>query len=146
VNDLIENVLALSSKQLEQASIIVHKNFMIDLPEIAAVPDQLTQVLLNLIINAIEAMPDGGELTIATACANDWLQVSIHDTGPGVNPDDAAKIFEPFYTTKATGTGLGLSVSYGIIQRHGGRIDVKGVPGEGATFTVSLPMGVIDDL
>lgn len=146
VNDLIENVLALSSKQLEHGAIKVHKNLMSSLPEIAAVPDQLTQVLLNLIINAIEAMPDGGDLTITTSATEDWLQVAIRDSGPGVNPDDVAKIFEPFYTTKATGTGLGLSVSYGIIQRHGGRIDVQGVPGEGTTFTVALPIGVIDDL
>jgi two-component system NtrC family sensor kinase len=146
VNDLIENVLALSSKQFEQGSINVHKNLTNNLPEIAAVPDQLTQVWLNLIINAIEAMPDGGDLTITTSASDDWLNVAIQDTGPGVNPEDVAKIFEPFYTTKATGTGLGLSVSYGIIQRHGGRIDVNGVPGEGTTFSVSLPIGVIDDL
>jgi two-component system NtrC family sensor kinase len=146
VNDLIENVLALSSKQLEQGSITVHKNLIGNLPEIAAVPDQLTQVWLNLIFNAIEAMPDGGDLTITTSASEDWLQVAIRDTGSGVDPEDVAKIFEPFYTTKTTGTGLGLSVSYGIIQRHGGRIDVHGVPGEGTTFTVSLPIGVIDDL
>jgi two-component system NtrC family sensor kinase len=146
VNDLIENVLALSSKQMEHASINVHKNLMSTLPEIAAVPDQLTQVLLNLIINAVEAMPTGGDLTITTSANDGWLQVAIRDTGPGVDPEDVAKIFEPFYTTKATGTGLGLSVSYGIIQRHGGRIDVHGVPGEGTTFTVALPIGVIDDL
>ncbi|HZY43849.1 MAG TPA: ATP-binding protein [Anaerolineae bacterium] len=146
VNDLIENVLALANKQLEQVSINVHKNLANDLPEISAVPDQLVQVWLNLIINAIEAMPDGGELTITTSATDEWLQVAIRDTGSGVDPEDAAKIFEPFYTTKATGTGLGLSVSYGIIQRHGGRIDVNGVPGEGTAFTVSLPIGVIDDL
>ncbi|HET7376729.1 MAG TPA: ATP-binding protein, partial [Anaerolineae bacterium] len=146
VNALIENVLALSSKQVEQAAITVHKNFMSDLPEIAAVPDQLTQVLLNLVINAIEAMPAGGDLTITTAATDSWLRVDIRDSGPGVNPDDLAKIFEPFYTTKTTGTGLGLSVSYGIIQRHGGRIEVSGGQAEGATFTVWLPIGVIDDL
>ncbi len=146
VNDLIENVLALSSKQLEQGSITVHKNLIDNLPEISAVPDQLVQVWLNLIMNAIEAMPDGGDLTITTSASEDWLQVAIRDTGSGVDPEDVAKIFEPFYTTKATGTGLGLSVSYGIIQRHGGRIDVHGVPGEGTTFIVSLPIGVIDDL
>jgi signal transduction histidine kinase/DNA-binding response OmpR family regulator len=146
VNDLIENVLALSSKQIEQAAIDVHKNFMKDLPEITAVPDQLTQVLLNLIINAVEAMPEGGHLALTTSVADNWLRIAIGDSGPGVSPDDLAKIFEPFYTTKATGTGLGLSVSYGIIQRHGGRIEVSGEPGEGAVFTVSLPVDVIDDL
>ena len=98
-------------------------------------PDQLTQVLLNLIINAVEAMPSGGTLTIATLARDSWLAIEVQDTGPGLTSDEAAKIFEPFYTTKADGTGLGLAVSYGIIQQHGGRIEVKGVPGQGTTFT-----------
>ena len=103
-------------------------------------PDQLTQVLLNLVINAIEAMPDGGDLTLATTTDGNWLRISICDTGQGISPEEAAKIFEPFYTTKANGTGLGLSVSYGIIQQHGGHIEVTGGPDQGTTFTVALPI------
>ncbi len=85
-------------------------------------------------------MPDGGELSVSSTSNDGWLHVAVHDTGPGISPDEAAKIFEPFYTTKATGTGLGLAVSYGIIQRHGGRITVNGAPGLGTTFTVALPL------
>ena len=140
VNDLIENVLALSGKRLEHGNIRLHTQLMPDLPEVAAVPDQLTQVLLNLVINAIEAMPDGGDLTLATTTDGNWLRISICDTGQGISPEEAAKIFEPFYTTKANGTGLGLSVSYGIIQQHGGHIEVTGGPDQGTTFTVALPI------
>jgi signal transduction histidine kinase len=85
-------------------------------------------------------MPDGGNLTITTLHDTDRLYVRFRDGGTGINPDDAKKIFEPFYTTKRSGTGLGLAVSYGIIQRHGGEITVESAPGRGATFIVSLPL------
>jgi signal transduction histidine kinase/DNA-binding response OmpR family regulator len=140
VNHLIENVLALSNKRLEHGRIQVRTQLQASLPPIVGVPDQLTQVLLNLVINAVEAMPDGGELNLSSAAHEGWLRIAVHDTGPGISPDEAAKIFEPFYTTKATGTGLGLAVSYGIIQRHGGRITVNGAPGAGTTFTITLPL------
>ena len=140
VNHLIENVLALSNKRLEHGHIQVQTQLQANLPPIVGVPDQLTQVLLNLVINAIEAMPDGGELSLSSAAHEGWLRIAVHDTGPGISPDEAAKIFEPFYTTKTTGTGLGLAVSYGIIQRHGGRITVSGAPNAGTTFTIALPL------
>ena len=140
---LIETVLALSNKRLEHGQIQVQTQLQRDLPPLVVVPDQLTQVLLNLIINAIEAMPKGGTLTITASVQDRWLAIEVRDTGPGLSPDEIAKIFEPFYTTKSDGTGLGLAVSYGIIQQHGGRIDVNSVPateGSGTTFTVRLPI------
>jgi two-component system NtrC family sensor kinase len=140
VNHLIENVLALTSKRLEHGRVQVRTQLQPDLPPIAAVPDQLTQVCLNLIINAVEAMPQGGELTIVSALRDNWLAIEIRDTGAGLPPDEATRIFEPFYTTKADGTGLGLAVSYGIIQQHGGRIEVNSVLQHGTTFTVLLPL------
>lgn len=140
LNRLIDNVLALSNKRLEHGRIAVRTQLQPDLPPIDAVPDQLTQVLLNLVVNAIEAMPDGGELLIVTQASEGRLRVIVRDTGAGLSSDEAAKIFEPFYTTKANGTGLGLAVSYGIIQRHGGQIDVAGTPGQGTTFTITLPL------
>ncbi|HEY4723209.1 MAG TPA: ATP-binding protein, partial [Anaerolineae bacterium] len=139
-NALVENVLALSGKRLEHGHVQVHTQLMPDLPGVAIVPDQITQVLLNLVINAVEAMPNGGDLWLSTFVEGGWLRIAVRDNGQGISSDEAAKIFEPFYTTKATGTGLGLAVSYGIIQQHGGRIDVAGAPGEGTTFTVSLPL------
>jgi signal transduction histidine kinase len=140
VNDLVESVLALAGKKLQHSHVQVHRKLAADLPPLLAVTDQLTQVFLNLVINAAEAMPQGGALTITTARDNDWIDVSLSDTGPGITPEEASKIFEPFYTTKATGTGLGLAISYGIIERHGGRITVTSEPGHGATFTVRLPV------
>jgi two-component system NtrC family sensor kinase len=142
VNNVVESVLALAGKRLEQGKVRVRRRLAADLPQLQVVPDQLTQVFLNLVINAVEAMPEGGVLTITTeATDTGQINVSFSDTGQGLNPEDVDKIFEPFYTTKATGTGLGLAVSYGIIERHGGRITVESVPGQGATFTVRLPMG-----
>lgn len=140
VNNVVESVLALAGKRLEQGKVRVRRRLAGDLPELQVVPDQLTQVFLNLVINAIEAMPDGGELTISTEATDEGqIKAAFSDTGQGLNPEDIGKIFEPFYTTKVTGTGLGLAVSYGIIERHGGRITVESIPGQGATFTVNLP-------
>ncbi|MGH2592909.1 MAG: sensor histidine kinase, partial [Anaerolineae bacterium] len=140
VNTLVESVLALANKRLEHGKVRVQRRFSPDLPKLRAVADQLTQVFLNLVINAVEAMPEGGELTIATLQDNGRVHVRFSDAGPGINPEEAKKIFEPFYTTKRSGTGLGLAVSYGIIQRHGGEITVESAPGRGATFVVSLPV------
>jgi two-component system NtrC family sensor kinase len=101
---------------------------------------QLQQVVVNLIINAIQAMPDGGKLTIRTEPDKRlWVKVSIHDTGFGITPGNMQKIFTPFFTTKAKGSGLGLAISYGIIDRHGGKIEAQSKVGEGSTFTIKLP-------
>ena len=142
VHTIIENVLALSSKRLQHGKITVAKELAPDLPVIKAVSDQLKQVFLNLLINAVEAMPQGGELCIETKLSEDGdeLSVALTDTGVGLSEKEQENIFEPFFTTKATGTGLGLSVSYGIIERHGGRIKVQSELGKGATFTVYLPL------
>jgi len=142
VHTIIENVLALSSKRLQHGKITVTKKLAPNLPTINAVSDQLKQVFLNIVINAIEAMQQGGKLCIETKLSEDgdWLSVAFTDTGLGLSEKEQENIFEPFFTTKVTGTGLGLSVSYGIAERHGGRIEVQSELGEGATFTVYLPL------
>jgi signal transduction histidine kinase len=105
----------------------------------------MKQVFLNLIHNAVEAMPTGGNLSMRTEMRSkdgrNWATVAIHDSGIGISPKDIDRIFEPFYTTRGTrgGTGLGLSVTYGIVADHGGTIEVESRPGEGSTFTVWLP-------
>ncbi len=141
VNDVVEAVLALAGKRLEHGHVRVQCKLAADLPQLTVVRDQLTQVFLNLIINAAEAMPEGGDLTISSTREDNWVCVSFSDAGPGIPPDEVSKIFEPFYTTKATGTGLGLAVSYGIVERQGGRITVDSQLGQGATLTVRLPIG-----
>jgi len=107
-----------------------------------ALRGQLQQVFINLALNALDAMNDGGRLSIQARKAHQTIQVRVQDTGCGIPADVGRRIFEPFYTTKepGRGTGLGLSVSYGIVQKHGGRIDFDSTPGEGTTFTVTLPI------
>ncbi len=102
-----------------------------------------------MVINAIEAMPQDGDLIITSRLESNsdeggekWLRVSFADNGIGLSPEELKRIFEPFYTTKSRGTGLGLSVSYGIVERHGGHIDVKSVPGKGTLFSVRLPLHI----
>ena len=105
-------------------------------------PDQLQQVCINLILNAIQAMPDGGTLTLRTAVENGQIKMDVQDTGCGISPENMHKLFTPFFTTKkeVKGVGLGLAVSYGIIQRHHGKISVKSKEGEGTTFSIYLPV------
>ncbi len=107
---------------------------------------QIEQVLINLIQNAIQAMPDGGNLHVAVRNDSDLASISVRDTGIGICADNMRRIFDPFFTTKqeGEGTGLGLSVSYGIISRHGGKIDVESEPGKGTVFTVILPSGNLE--
>jgi two-component system sensor histidine kinase HydH len=103
-------------------------------------PQQFKQVVWNLCVNAVEAMPDGGELRVGAAAASGQrLAVWVSDIGAGIAPDDLAHVFEPFFSTKPEGTGLGLALVHRIVQEHGGEIDVRSTPGFGTTFTIMLP-------
>ena len=110
-------------------------------------PDQIGQVIVNLVLNAVQATPDGGRIRVATACDGDDVVLTVEDNGPGISPQVRARLFQPFVTTKpvGSGTGLGLSVSYGIVKAHWGRIDVESQPGAGARFTVRLPVAPAAD-
>jgi signal transduction histidine kinase len=116
------------------------------LPWVSIDHNQMKQVLLNLIHNALQAMPGGGELNLVTASAKredrDWVTMSVKDSGVGITQADQNRIFEPFFTTKGDhgGTGLGLSVTYGIVTDHGGSIEVTSEKDNGSTFTVYLPL------
>ncbi|WP_300759713.1 ATP-binding protein [Janthinobacterium sp.] len=113
-----------------------------DLPQINCLASQLNQVFMNLLVNAGQAISGEGVISIRTGHADGWVWVEIGDTGAGIAPEHLNRIFEPFFTTKAvgSGTGLGLSLSYGIVMKHGGRIEVASVPGQGTRFTVHLPL------
>ncbi len=145
VNQILRSALAIADKRLQHGHVQVHTRLEENLPPVLAIPDQLTQVFLNILINAVEAMPNGGELRIGSLLTEDgrWVLVAIRDSGPGLTPDQMAHLFEPFYTTKPSGTGLGLAISYGIVERHGGSIEVSSQPGQGATFVVRLPVARI---
>lgn len=141
IHQAIEDVLALARKQLERGKVRVYKAYDPSLPLLNAAENQLKQVFLNLVINAIEAMPNGGELRIQTRVSEDdeWLMIVFQDQGVGLSRNAMIHLFEPFYTTKSTGTGLGLSISYGIVEQHGGRLQVESELGRGSCFTVKLP-------
>ncbi|MEW5945361.1 MAG: PAS domain-containing protein [bacterium] len=109
-------------------------------PPVNGNPHELIEVFTNLLLNAADAMPKGGKITVAAAALSDSVKVTVSDTGGGIESEVVDRIFDPFFTTKGVkGMGLGLSVSYGIVERHGGTIEVKSVPGRGTTFTVTLP-------
>jgi len=109
--------------------------------ELTGDADQLRQVFTNLILNGLQAMPDGGELTVTAAAeGDDQLAVAVSDTGCGITPEQIDRLFTPFFTTKSGGTGLGLAVTYGIVKDHGGAIRATSEPGRGSTFTVELPL------
>jgi nitrogen fixation/metabolism regulation signal transduction histidine kinase len=110
------------------------------LPAVRADRDQILQVLLNLVTNAVEAMPGGGTLRVAARREGDAVAFSVSDSGPGVAPEDLPRVFEPYFTTKAGGTGLGLAIARRIAEEHGGNLDLESTPGRGATFTLRLPV------
>ena len=138
-HQLVHEVLTLANKQLERMRIETQVN-LANVPAIEGNPSQLKQVILNLVLNATEAMPDGGQLGISLYQQDDGVALSIADTGVGIDDATLTQIFEPFYSTKGDGTGLGLAVSYGIIQGHSGTINVESKPGAGSRFIVWLPL------
>ncbi|HDH00887.1 MAG TPA: hypothetical protein ENG80_03645, partial [Nitrospirae bacterium] len=110
-----------------------------DLPEITVDGNQMVQVFMNLILNAADAMPEGGRLTIAGRSLNGEIEIAFKDTGQGIDKEYIDRIFDPFFTTKDRGTGLGLAVSYSIVRSFDGNIIVESTPGEGSVFSVRLP-------
>jgi PAS domain S-box-containing protein len=140
IHEVLDQVLALAGKELEHQGVKVVTGLGPDLPTLDLVSDQIKQVFLNVILNAAEAMPEGGEVHVSAALTDSEVQVMFEDTGVGLPVDAVSHIFEPFYTLKEGGTGLGLSISLNIVERHGGRIEVSSTPGEGSVFTICLPL------
>ncbi len=144
LNACIEELVAMIMPQAGKGNVKVVKDLCPDLPTVVSDLQQMKQVFMNLIMNALQAMPDGGRLTLTSRVDDDQrhVEVKVVDTGPGIGEKNIERIFDPFFTTKeeGKGTGLGLSVSYGIISRHGGRISVESRPGKGAAFFVHLPI------
>jgi two-component system NtrC family sensor kinase len=143
ITDCIEDVLSVLQLQIEKDEIAIQRQYDPDLPRIGIDPHQMRQVFMNLLINAHQAIDKRGTIFIATGRQPDGrIAVTIRDTGRGIPGDNLEKIFDPFFTTKASdqGTGLGLSVSYGIVKQHGGDILVQSTMGQGTAFTVVLPL------
>jgi PAS domain S-box-containing protein len=141
VNQVLQQTLDLIRQHIEKSGIAITEDYAPDVGLLTLDSGQIKQVFLNLITNAAQAMPRGGQLSLRTAHLGGEVAISVSDTGQGIPPEIQDRIFEPFFTTKVVGqgTGLGLSVSLGIIQEHGGRISVESRVGQGSTFTVRLP-------
>jgi signal transduction histidine kinase len=145
VNEIIEQALGILTHKIEISGARLVKSLTADLPPVTCDPKQIQQALMNIIINGVEAMPQGGTLTISSRRrdSEEMVEVEIRDTGIGIPKAHLENLFEPFFSTKAEGkgVGLGLSVSYGIISKHGGTISVESAPGQGTAFVVLLPYG-----
>lgn len=143
IRDVLERTLNLIKNQMVVANIRIDKQIAADLPDIQGKRQDLQQAFVNILLNAIQAMPGGGAVTIRAArSASGYLQIDLSDTGTGIRPEALEHIFDPFYTTKASGqgTGLGLSIVYSIIRTHGGYIEVKSKVDSGTTFSIFLPL------
>jgi PAS domain S-box-containing protein len=141
INRVLEDTLQLLEPQLRNAKFKISCTYGENLQPAYGSASKLQQVFMNLILNARDAMPNGGRLTVHTRAVDTSLVIDFRDTGVGIAPENIARIYDPFFTTKEVGqgTGLGLALSYGIIQEHNGRIFVESRPGEGAHFTIKLP-------
>jgi signal transduction histidine kinase/putative methionine-R-sulfoxide reductase with GAF domain len=138
---IFEETLHLLRPQIERLRISVQKDFR-SLPPVIIDKEQMKQVILNLLMNTIQAMPEGGRLGLSGQVSRDdqWIQLSIQDSGIGIPPEDMNKLFDPFFSTKEGGIGLGLSIAHRIIDQHHGKIEVESTPGKGTLFTLWLPI------
>jgi len=144
LNDVVASVLRVFHAQLQaddkqKNQIAVHTELAATLPEISADPDLLHRALQNLVLNAIDAMPQGGVLTIRTATLGDRIELSVSDTGSGLTSEECERLFTPYYTTKQHGTGLGLAIVQSVVSDHGGKISVASTKEKGTTFRIELP-------
>jgi signal transduction histidine kinase len=141
LNKLVAEGLYFVESRCAKQQIELVRDLGNNLPLINADPAQIHQVLVNLVVNSVQAMPNGGKLTIRTRPEGEYVALIVEDTGPGMTDDVRRRLFVPFFTTKdvGQGTGLGLSVAHGIVSQHGGRIDVETELGKGSTFIVRLP-------
>ncbi len=143
INETIHDIELIYKKKLQHRRIVLERSYAENIPQIKVVPDQIKQVILNLIQNAEDSIQgEKGQISLRTEYDNDNIYIRIKDTGYGIPKGDINSIFEPFFTTKSEskGTGLGLSVCHGIIRRHNGAIDVDSSVGEGTTFSITLPI------
>lgn len=144
LNDVLQDVVLFTTRFARQSNVRIESALTEGLPPVLGDPDQLKQVFLNLVTNAVQAMEQtGGSITISTTSDGDYVETQVRDSGPGIAPDELSKVFDPFFTKRAEGTGLGLTIVHRIIDEHDGHIGVESSP-DGTMFTVSLP-AVMDE-
>lgn len=140
VDEIVDAALGIAIPDVKQGNLTVQKQIPEDLPKIVVDPYEFRRVLINVILNAVQAMKGTGELTIRSEISHNRMTLHISDTGPGISPEAMAKIFRPFFTTKQSGTGLGLAISHRIITGHGGKIYMKNNEGKGTTLIIEVPV------
>ncbi|MGC1687580.1 MAG: ATP-binding protein, partial [Candidatus Acidiferrales bacterium] len=142
INTVLDETLTLVQHPFRTSKVNVVRAFQQTLPPVLGSTTRLQQVFLNLFMNARDAMPTGGMLEVRTSAHNGSVEIEVTDTGSGIPAEQLNRIFDPFFTTKSSGrgTGLGLSVSYGIIKEHAGKIDVRSTPGKGTSFRLEFPV------
>jgi signal transduction histidine kinase len=141
IDGLLGELALLAKAEAESSKVEIHVATSPGLPKVKADLNYLKQLLLNLILNGIQAMPDGGSLTLEAKAARGKLLLTVTDAGVGIPPEILPRIFEPYFTTKANGSGLGLAIARRIVEAHGGTIEVKSEVGRGSIFHISLPLG-----
>jgi two-component system sensor histidine kinase HydH len=140
LHGVIDSVMELAAHAVGKSHVVLHKEISPNLALVECDPELLKQVLLNLIINAIQATTGGGEVLVSAGLRKNRLLIEVRDEGCGISGADRDRIFDPFFTTKENGTGLGLSVTHQIVEQHGGILTAEANPGKGMTFSVSLPL------
>ena len=140
INGILESTLDSIKTKVSSQKVEVHKRYCPGFPVIHVDKEQINRVFSNVMINALESMPDGGRMSVTTEREGGFFVVKIKDTGEGISEEDIIRIFDPFYSTKSSGIGLGLSTTYGIVVSHGGTIGVESERKNGSLFTISLPV------
>lgn len=141
LNAVVDDLNDFCEPQAVVQGIVLRTQYAPDLPRVLLEVDLFKQALLNLILNAQHAMPDGGEMILTTRLEGDWVGLDVLDTGCGIPPERQAKVFDAFYSTRPGGSGLGLATARKIVEAHGGRITLQSEPGKGSRFTIYLPIG-----
>jgi len=139
MNGLIDELIALVWAKAEKDGIKIHHHYG-ELPKLYLDPDLIKTCIFNVILNAFQAMPAGGDLTLSTKTSDSRAYIIIEDTGPGISKENLPKLFDPFFSTKSTGLGLGLALTKRVVEEHGGKVDFNSIEGRGSKVTISLPM------
>ena len=141
LSSLVANSIKLIEDRVDEKNITVNIQNSARVDDVRIDPDRTNQILLNLYLNAVDAMEDGGKLTVDFSSGSDRsdIHITVSDTGRGISPEHLTKVFDPYFTTKSSGTGLGLAIAYNIVETMGGAIKVTSNPGKGTSFSVTIP-------
>ena len=138
LHSLVDEVLALVLAKAEKDNVEIVTRYEV-LPKLSLDPELIKTCIFNVVLNAFQAMPDGGRLTISTKALNSKVSIFFEDTGTGISRENLSKVFDPFFSTKESGLGLGLAMTRRVVEEHGGKVDFQSTEGKGSTITMSFP-------